>query len=145
MRENIFKNICFFEKHFIHLARLKCDMKRNDLSYNYVCFSELVYEFRCSDKVETEKKIKRRLKYYNLGDYDQEKIDYIRALRKELFEEISLRPKSNYFLGSKSKYSDLVDFDIDRMKIDYQKKYDKLNEEDLDKMLIFALYIFYLR
>ncbi len=34
-------------------------------SYDFICFSDLAYEFNDSDQIETESKIKRRLKYYN--------------------------------------------------------------------------------
>jgi hypothetical protein len=37
-------------------------------TYDFICFTDLAYEFDLSEKKEIEKKIKRRLKYYNLGD-----------------------------------------------------------------------------
>ncbi len=53
-------------------------MKKNDLTYTFICFSELVYEWNFSDKLDVERKIKRRLKYYNFDDYNQERINIIR-------------------------------------------------------------------
>ena len=68
--------------------------QKSEQSYDYICFSDLAYEVDFSDPREIEKKIKRRLKYYNLASYDQERVDYIRQLKNELNAEISLHSKS---------------------------------------------------
>jgi hypothetical protein len=120
-------------------------MKRNDLTYNFICFSELVYEWDFSDKLDVENRIKKRIKSLKNEIYDQSKIEYIRELRNELFKEISLRSKSKYFIITNSHYADLEDFDIEKMKADYQERYNKLNLEDLFKILNFAVYVFYMR
>lgn len=52
--------------------------QKSNQSHDYICFSDLAYEFDFSNLKEAEKKIKRRLKYYNLGSYNQERVDYIR-------------------------------------------------------------------
>ena len=114
-------------------------------SYHFIYFSELAYEFNISDKTKIEEKIKRKLKYYNFDSYNQEIVNNIRVLRNELYEEISLRKNSKYFIKSTSKYSSIEDFDIDKMEIDFKEKYNNLNKEDLLKILNFAVYIFYLR
>lgn len=62
-------------------------------TYDFVCFGDLAYEFDFSDLKEAEKKIKRKLKYYGLGKYDQERIEYVRELKNDLFKEISLQSK----------------------------------------------------
>lgn len=120
-------------------------MKKDVPSYSFICFSELAYEFSIIDRLEIEKKIERKLKYNNLENYNQEIVNNIRVLRNELYEEISLRKNSKYFIKSTSKYSSLEDFDIDKMEIDFKEKYNNLNKEDLLKILNFAVYIFYLR
>lgn len=120
-------------------------MKKDDLTYVFICFSALAYEFNLSDKTKIEEKIKRKLKYYNFDSYNQEIVNNIRVLRNELYEEISLRTNSKYFIKSNSKYSSLEDFDIDKIETDYQKKYNNLSKEELLKILNFAVYIFYLR
>ena len=65
-------------------------------TYDFICFTDLAYEFDFSEKKEIEKKIKRRLKYYNLGDYKQDRVEYIRQLKNDLYSEISKTTKSKY-------------------------------------------------
>lgn len=120
-------------------------MKKNDLTYSTVCFSELAYERNIFDKIKIQKKIKRKLKYYNLESYNQEIVDNIRRLRNELFEEISLRKNATYFVNSFGKYARLEDFDIDKLETDYQKKYQNISKEELLKIINFAIFAFYLR
>ncbi len=114
-------------------------------TYDFICFTELVYEFDFSEKNEIEKKIKRRLKYYKLRDYDQDRVDYIRHLKNDLYSEISSRTKSKYFNKSKSNYSDLSDFNIDRITSHYIKKYDKVDENEMRRIINFAIFSYYLR
>ena len=116
-----------------------------DQTYDWICFTDLAYEFEFSEKREFEKKIKRRLAYYKLGEYDQTRVDYIRQLKNDLYSEISKTTKSQYFHKSKSDYTELVDFDFDSMVNDYNKKYDKIDTEDLKRMINFAIYLYHLR
>jgi hypothetical protein len=114
-------------------------------TYNLICFTDLAYEFDFSDKKEAEKKIKRRLKYYKLGDYNQERIEYIRTLKNDLYAEIALGTKSNYFQKSKSNYADLADYKFEKMKLDYLKKYTSISENDMSGILNFAIYLYHMR
>ena len=41
-------------------------------TYDFICFTDLAYEFAFTEKAEIEKKIKRRLKYYKLAPYSKE-------------------------------------------------------------------------
>ena len=119
--------------------------QKSEQSYDYICFSDLAYEVDFSDPREIEKKIKRRLKYYNLASYDQERVDYIRQLKNELNAEISLHSKSKYYNKSSSNYADLTDFNIERMTADFLKKYDKIAKPDMTQILNFAVYLYYMR
>ena len=119
--------------------------KTSEQSYDFICFTDLAYEFDFSDTKEAEKKIKRRLKYYNLGEYDQERVDYIRELKNDLYKEISLGTKSKYFNKSKSNYADLADFDIERMKSDFIEKYEKIESSNMIGILNYAIYLYHLR
>jgi hypothetical protein len=114
-------------------------------TYDSICFTDLAYEFDFSDKKEAENKIKRRLKYYKLGDYNQERVDYIRQLKNALHSEISKTTKSKYFQKSKSNYADLADFDTVRMTADYIKMYDKVDNNELMGMINFAIYLYHMR
>jgi hypothetical protein len=121
-------------------------MKDNkEPSYNFICFTNLSYEFDIIEKTEIEKKIKRQLKYYKLEEYNQEIVDYIRRIKNDLYSEISLTTKSKYFHKSKSNYADLADFDFEQMVIDYNGKYNKIDKNELVGMINFAIYLFHMR
>jgi|TARA_B110000967_G_scaffold143370_1_gene146640 hypothetical protein len=106
---------------------------------------DLAYEFDFSDKKEVEKKIKRHLKYYRLGKYSQERVEYIRVLKNDLHTEITLGTKSKYFQKSKSNHADLKDYKFEKMKLDYIKKYDSISENDMSGILSFAIYLYHIR
>ncbi|MCB0515981.1 MAG: hypothetical protein KDD49_07945, partial [Bacteroidetes bacterium] len=106
---------------------------------------DLAYEFDFSDKKEIEKKIKRKIKYYNLGDYSQERVEYIRTLKNDLYREISLQTKSKYFSKSNSNFADLKDFKFEQMTADYCKKYNKITELDMSGIVNFAIYLYHMR
>jgi hypothetical protein len=114
-------------------------------TYDFICFTDLAYEFDFSNKKEIEKKIKRRLKYHKLGDYNQDRVDYIRQLKNDLNSEISQTTKSKYFHKSKSNYADLADFNIDQLTADYHRKYEKVDKDELMGMINFAIYLYHLR
>ena len=117
----------------------------NKQTYDFICFTDLAYEFDFSDKKEAEKKIKRRLKYYKLGDYSEERVEYIRELKNDLYREIRLQAKSKYFSKSKSNIADLNDFKFEKMAVDYHKKYNKITESDMKGILNFAIYLYHMR
>ena len=96
-------------------------------------------------KKEVEKKIKRRLKYHKLGEYKQERVDFIRQLKNDLYSEISQTTKSKYFHKSKSNYTNIADFNIERMTADYFKKYNTVDRNELTGMINFAIYLYHLR
>lgn len=114
-------------------------------TYDYVCFSDLVYERDSRDSKDVEKKIKRRLKYHHLAAYDQERVEYIRDLKDDLRREISLQSQSTYYQKSDSKYTDVSDFNIEKMTSDYLETYTKINDSDMAQIIKFAVYIYYMR
>jgi hypothetical protein len=117
----------------------------NGQTYDFICFTDLAHEFDFSDKNEIEKKIKRRLKYYNLEDYNQDRVDYLRQLKNDLYSEISSSTKSKYFNKSKSNYSDLSDFNFEQMTSDYSKKYEQVDENEMKGIINFAIYFYYMK
>jgi superfamily II DNA or RNA helicase len=118
---------------------------KNNMSYDYLCFSTLAYEFDFSDKKTSEEKIKRKLRHHKLAKYDQKRVEYIRNLKNELLEEISTQTKSKYFQKSKSNFAELTDFDINKMQSDYLEKYKEINEEDMFNILNFTIYLYHMR
>ena len=117
----------------------------SEQTYDYVCFSDLAYEFDFSDLKEAEKKIKRKLKYYGLGKYDQERVEYVRNLKNDLFKEIRLYEKSEYYIPSKSEFAEFTDFDHKKMKVDFLTKFEKINDSDMSRIINFAIYLYYMR
>jgi len=117
----------------------------SEQTYDYICLSDLAYEFDFSDPKEAEKKIKRRLKYYKLGNYEQERVEYIRELKNDLYKEISLQSKSRYFNKSKSNYAEFTDFNVEKMKSDFLEKYNEINSSDMYGILNFAIYLYHMR
>lgn len=119
--------------------------EKSNQSYDYICFGDLAYEFDFSDLKEAEKKIKRRLKYYNLGSYNQERVDYIRELKNDLYREFSHQTRSKYFHKANSTFAELADFDLEKMKTDFCIKYDKIASSDMYGFLNLAVYLYHLR
>ncbi|WP_292008585.1 hypothetical protein [Chryseobacterium sp.] len=122
-------------------------MKSQYPTYDFVCFSDLAFEFQTSDSKEVEVKIKRKLILYNLGTYDQKRVDYIRNFKNDLYQEISKSKESKYFeTASKvSDYDEYSDFNFDKMINDYRKKYSKIKPSDLYDMVNYAIYLYNLK
>lgn len=114
-------------------------------TYDFICFSDLVYEFNLSQKKVTEKKIRRRLKYYKLDPYNQQRVDYIRKLRNDLAAEIGLNSASLYYQKSNGIYAGLDDFNIHQMVADYCARFPDIDNAEMHAMINFALYTFHLR
>lgn len=120
-------------------------MKERKETYDFICFSELAYEWDESDREKVEIKLKNRINKITNQKYNQNRVDYIRLLRNELFGEISLRNESKYFINNNLKYADLGDFDSNKMLLDFMKKYDQINETDLLNIIEMAIFLFYVR
>ena len=115
-------------------------------TYDFICGTTLIWEFNVSEIKETNQKIRRKLKYYKLGDFDQYRIDYLRSMKNELKAEIQLYQKSKYFKKSKkSKYADYADYDIEIMVSDFVGKYEKISKSDMYGIINYAIYLYYLR
>ncbi len=114
-------------------------------TYDYICFTNLAYEHHPTEYQETERKIKSRLKYYELEDYDQERIDYIRKLKNDLKDEIALGARSKYYEKIICEVTDLKDYQLENMKSDFLKKYHLISEKDMEAILNFAIYLYHLR
>lgn len=114
-------------------------------TYDFICFSDLAYEFDSSGSKEIEKKIRRRVKYHKLGDYNQERVDYIRKLKDDLYKEISAPAESKYFKKTESIYAEFADFNIEQMEADYAKKYDRVDKKEMMGIIGFAVDLFHMR
>ena len=119
-------------------------MSENKHTYDTICFMELTYEFDVSEKKEIEAKIKRKLKYYNLGKFDLERVEYLRIIKNDLFLEISKNTKSKYFKNSKG-FANMSDFNLEKLYKDYSEKYNKIEKGDLLTMINYSIYLYYMR
>ena len=119
-------------------------MSENKHTYDTICFMELAYVFDVSEKKEIEAKIIRKLKYYNLGKFDLEKVEYLRTIKNDLFSEISKSTKSKYFKNSKG-LANMTDFNLEKLLKEYSLKYEKIEKEDLSTMINYSIYLYYMR
>src|SRR5690606_11683693 len=118
-------------------------VEKRPKSYDFICFSTLIFETPRLQEKELEKSIKRSLKYYKLAPYNQERVDYIRELKNDLFREISAQ--STYYQKSASKYAETEDFDLDKMTADYHQKYPLIDSHELRGLISYAIFQYYVR
>jgi hypothetical protein len=81
-------------------------------TYEGEVLSVLAFEFRSSDRSESERKIKRRIHDKNLGSYDQARIDALRGFKDDVLEELSKATRSRFWLCTHGKYADMQDWDF---------------------------------
>lgn len=118
---------------------------KNKMTYDFICFSELLYEYAEEESALTIKKIKRRLRYHKLGEYKKGRVDYIRALKNTLCAELSNPYRSAYYKKPPSGIAGLNDFDEAGLKKKYQKIFSRIADEDFYTIIAFAIYWYYLR
>ncbi|MDR2861562.1 MAG: biotin--[acetyl-CoA-carboxylase] ligase [Syntrophobacterales bacterium] len=129
---------------YVELQGLAAMKSQN--TYDFICGSTLIWEFDIAEIKETNKKIKRQLKYYKLGDFDQNRINYLRNLKNEIMAEIHLYQKSKYYQKSNNSiYADFSDYNIALMVSDFIEKYDKISKSDMYGIINYAIYLYYLR
>ena len=118
---------------------------RDKPSYDFICFSDLVYEADPLQKKAIEKKIRRRLKYHKHDAYDQRRVDYIRKLKNDLATEIALNSASKYYRKSDGIYADRNDFNVYLMVTDYCAFFPGIDDAEMTNIINFAIYAFHLR
>lgn len=119
---------------------------KKEMSYNFIVYSELVYEFNDNEIIETDKKIKRKLKYYKKDDFNQQVVNHLRLLRDDLQKEFSNPLQSQYYNKNSQKvFSDPTDYDFQGLLNHYKYKYNDVSEEDIIGIINISLYVYYLR
>ena len=114
-----------------------------DEEYDNAAFQFLVNEF--GEISKTNNKIKRKLKRDNLGDYDQDHIDFLRKVKDAIVEEIEIYDKSKYFIKKHGKYSNWEDYDVHKMGDDYSNEYESISRNSIHKLIVNAVYWYHLR
>jgi hypothetical protein len=119
--------------------------ERATRSADAVILDVLGYEFALDDRAESERKIRRRLRYYGAGPHRQERVDLLRRLKDEIQGEVQRGGRSRYYVGSHGKYGAMEDFDVQRMTQDLAKSYPDAPGEVIEAFVTFAVYLYYLR
>lgn len=119
--------------------------KNQNQTYDFICFSDLAYEFDIAEKKKIENKIRRRLKYYGLGMFDSDRVEMIRTLKNQLLAEFRDYKNSKYYIGSRGRYCDSKDFDFDLFLREYRTKFSGISSDDMENIIHFSIYLYYLR
>jgi hypothetical protein len=119
--------------------------KRPTKTADAVILDVLVYEFGFDDRIEAEGKIRRRLRYYHLGPYQQVRVDRLRRLKDEIQEEVHRHERSGYFVGRHGEYAAMEDFDVERLTQDLSASYPDVPREEIAGFVSAAIYVYYLR
>jgi hypothetical protein len=105
----------------------------------------LVWESPFDDPKEAERKIRRRLRYHDIGPYQQERVDLLRRLKNETYREIRREGQSRYFAGQRGEDSAVEDFDINRLIGDLAASYPDVPREAIERFIPWVIYLHYLR
>jgi cytochrome P450 len=114
-------------------------------STEMVIFQAIAVELPGADHRETGRKLKRKFKRRNLGSYDQDQVDMVRALHDELQAEMTKSHLSVYYRGVPGTVASFDNFDTDRIVRDYGDRYRMITFDALYQLVNFAIYLYYLR
>lgn len=114
-------------------------------TYESEALAVLAFEFRSSDRSESERKIKRRLRDKKLGPYDQARIDAIRALKDHVLAELSKATRSKFWLNSHGPYADMQDWNFNGLLRYFERKHPEIPKEAIGRFMPYAIYLYYLR
>ena len=120
-------------------------MARAQKTADDIILEDLIHEFGPSYRREVESKIKRRLRYYQAGPYDQARVDRLRELQQLLLRELGNPRTSRYYVGAKGKYAALEDYDLDRLINDAAAAFPDVDRTQIADTVPFAAYLYYLR
>jgi len=118
---------------------------KQSLTYDEAVLSVLTWEFSPIDPKTIEKKIKRKLRNYELGAFDEERVERLRRLKNQVVAEIEKTKDSNYYSKGPSEFAELSDFDIDRMTTEWRKNFSDVSDRDMHNFIAGAIYLYYLR
>ena len=114
-------------------------------TYEREALAVLAWEFPSSNKDDSERKIRGRLRRKKLGPYDPARIERLRRLKDALQAEIGRDSASRYFGGRHGHYSEMADFDAARMTADYAAEWPELAVEEMSGFIGYCLLNYYLR
>jgi len=95
---------------------------------------------------KTDERIKRALGRRGLGrEYDQATIERLRAMKDGLYGEITGFNQSPYWLGSNGPYADQADFDVERLVSDTGAQYPDVPTKDLEGLVRWMIFWWYMK
>ncbi|PJZ52106.1 hypothetical protein [Leptospira adleri] len=119
--------------------------KNQGQTYDFICFSDLAYEFDVGERKKIESKIRKRLKYHGLGKFDPDRVEIIRKLKDQLREEFRDYKSSKHYRGGTGPYCDPKDFDFESFLQEYRSRFPEIALAEMEDILHFAIYLYYLR
>lgn len=110
----------------------------------------LVYEFPSTDRNESERTIRRKLRSKKQGEYDPIRIELLRRFKDSIQTEIMRGSASPYYVGpcgtansAGVPYVDVKDFDHARMAADYAKQFPAIPKPVIDQFVGFAVFVYH--
>lgn len=119
-------------------------MRGEQESADLAIFQVLANELPGDGYQKTDARIRRKLQRAKVP-YEQGHVDRMRALHAALRDEISKLQLSKYHRGVAGTFAAPEDFDTEGMVRHYRAKYPEISEEDFQRMVGFAVYLYYLR
>lgn len=113
-------------------------------TYESAVLGVLIYEFSFSNKEDSDLKIRNTLKRKKLGAYNPARVDVLRHLKDEVHGEIAHRERSRYFTGAHGEYTDIKDFDVERLAADVAVKYPTVPREEIAPFVSMAVFVYHL-
>ncbi len=120
-------------------------MAKQPPTYEDEVLNVLAYEFSSSGQLQSERKIKRRLREKKLGAYDQTRIAALRAFKGEVQGELGKYDKSEYYTEPHGIYAEMQDWDVERLAQAMKARHPGLPETAIDDFLPFAILLYYLK
>ena len=114
-------------------------------TYESEALAVLAFEFRSSERSESERKIKRRLRDKKLGPYDQTRVDIIRTFKDDVLAELSKATRSKFWLRTHGPYADMQDWNLDGLLHYFEQKHPDIPKEAIGKFMPYAIYLYYMR
>ena len=114
-------------------------------TYEEEVLSVLAFEFSSSNRSESERKLKRRLRDKKLGAYDQDRITTLRAFKDDVQQELGRYDKSAYYTEPHGIYAEMQDWDIERLAQMMKERHPGVPESVIDGFLPYAILLYYLK
>lgn len=119
---------------------------REPATFETEVLSILAFEFSTSDRAESDRKIKRRLRDKKLGPYDAPRVANLRALKDDVLSELSTkREKSKFHESLGGVYSEMGDWKFEPLVRHFARRHPEVDADVIRRFLPYAIYLYYLR